>query len=47
VKAALVTNYGIATARLASKGFGSATPIAPNTTPEGRQNNRRVELVKI
>ena len=47
VKAALVADYGIAAARLASRGFGSATPVAPNTTPEGRQNNRRVELVKI
>ena len=47
VKAALVAGYGIETARLSSRGFGSATPVAPNTTPEGRQNNRRVELVKI
>ena len=46
VKAALVTDYGVAAARLASKGFGSTKPVTPNTTPEGRQNNRRVELVK-
>ena len=25
-------------------GFGSALPVAPNTTPEGRERNRRVEV---
>lgn len=47
VKAALVKDYGIAAARLGSKGLGSTAPIEPNATPEGRQNNRRVELVKM
>ena len=47
VKAALVADYGVAAARLTSMGFGSAKPVGTNTTPEGRQNNRRVELVKI
>lgn len=47
VKAALVADYGVAATRLGSRGLGSAAPVAPNTTPEGRQNNRRVELVKI
>ncbi|HEU4699109.1 MAG TPA: OmpA family protein, partial [Gemmatimonadales bacterium] len=46
VKAALVSTYGIDAARLAAKGFGASKPAAPNTTPEGRQTNRRVELVK-
>jgi phosphate transport system substrate-binding protein len=27
-----------------SDGFGSALPVAPNTTPEGRERNRRVEV---
>jgi len=28
-------------------GYGSTKPVGPNTTAEGRQNNRRVELVKL
>ena len=46
VMAALVEGHGIAADRLQSKGFGSSKPIATNETPQGRQNNRRVELVK-
>ncbi|MGH7632105.1 MAG: OmpA family protein [Gemmatimonadaceae bacterium] len=47
VKQFLVTSYGIDAARLETKGYGSSKPVSPNTTPEGRQNNRRVELVKL
>lgn len=47
VKGALVSDYLIDAARLESQGFGDAKPVAKNTTPEGRQNNRRVELVKL
>jgi OOP family OmpA-OmpF porin len=47
VKAALVKDYGVDAARLTSKGLGSTKPLSPNTTAEGRQNNRRVELVKV
>ncbi|MBA3478489.1 MAG: hypothetical protein H0T52_08850 [Lautropia sp.] len=38
-------------ARLTTSGFGKAKPVAPNTRsdgsddPEGRQKNRRVEIV--
>lgn len=28
-----------------SRGFGKTEPIASNDTPEGRQQNRRVELI--
>jgi outer membrane protein OmpA-like peptidoglycan-associated protein len=28
-----------------SRGFGKTKPVASNDTPEGRQQNRRVELV--
>ena len=30
--------------RLSSQGFGLERPIDTNDTPEGRQNNRRVEF---
>lgn len=47
VKAYMVSTYQIDTARLQSKGFGESKPVDTNNTPEGRQNNRRVELVKL
>lgn len=37
---------GIAAARLTTKGFGKLKPVVPNTTAEGKANNRRVEFVK-
>jgi OmpA-OmpF porin, OOP family len=46
VKQFIVSTYGIDAARLKSVGYGATKPVAPNTTDEGRQNNRRVELVK-
>jgi OOP family OmpA-OmpF porin len=42
---ALVTQMGVAAARLAPQGVGPYAPVAPNTTDEGRAKNRRVELV--
>lgn len=41
----LVEEYGIAPDRLAAEGLGESNPVADNSTPEGRQQNRRVELV--
>jgi len=38
---------GVAADRLAAVGVGSLSPVAPNNTPEGRAQNRRVELVLI
>ena len=35
---------GVPRSQVTSKGFGSAVPIAPNTTAAGRAQNRRVEL---
>lgn len=36
---------GVADAAVTSRGFGKAQPVASNDTGEGRQKNRRVELV--
>jgi outer membrane protein OmpA-like peptidoglycan-associated protein len=47
VKQYLVTMSHVDAARLTTKGYGATKPIAPNTTAEGRQENRRVELVKM
>jgi outer membrane protein OmpA-like peptidoglycan-associated protein len=47
VRTALMENYGIDGGRLTGKGFGSSKPATSNDTTEGRQNNRRVELVKL
>ena len=47
VKAALTSSYGVDASRLTSKGLGATKPTTSNDTPEGRQNNRRVELVKM
>jgi len=35
---------GVESSRLKAVGFGETSPIVPNTTPEGRQQNRRVEV---
>lgn len=42
----LVSRYGIASSRLSGHGVGFLSPVAPNTTDEGRKLNRRVELVR-
>ncbi len=43
---ALVNEYGIAAERLAGKGAGPLCPIGSNKNENGRQLNRRVELVE-
>ncbi|MGB3618753.1 MAG: OmpA family protein, partial [Catalinimonas sp.] len=35
---------GVPAGRLSSKGYGESEPAATNSTPEGRQQNRRVEM---
>jgi len=44
---ALVTNFGIAENRLQARGVGELVPVATNRAKEGRQLNRRVELVEM
>ena len=43
VKKFLIT-LGCDSKKLVTVGYGKNKPIAPNTTPEGRQQNRRVEF---
>jgi outer membrane protein OmpA-like peptidoglycan-associated protein len=43
---ALVSQHGIAAARLKGHGVGPLAPVASNDSDEGRAKNRRVELVK-
>jgi outer membrane protein OmpA-like peptidoglycan-associated protein len=40
-----LTQEGMATGSVTTKGFGKTQPVASNDTSEGRQLNRRVELV--
>jgi outer membrane protein OmpA-like peptidoglycan-associated protein len=40
-----LANQNIPAASMTSHGFGKTQPIASNDTPEGRQQNRRVELI--
>jgi outer membrane protein OmpA-like peptidoglycan-associated protein len=40
-----LTQQGMAAGSVSSKGFGKAQPVASNDTAQGRQLNRRVELV--
>jgi len=46
VKTYLV-NKGIAASRIGTKGLGPDKPVAPNTTDEGKQKNRRIEFVRV
>jgi outer membrane protein OmpA-like peptidoglycan-associated protein len=40
-----LTQQGMAGGSVTAKGFGKTEPVATNATAEGRQQNRRVELV--
>lgn len=39
-----LVSMGVAAERIVAKGLGPLQPVADNETPEGRQQNRRVEL---
>lgn len=47
VRQYLVDTYKVAAERLQSRGYGESKPIDANTTPEGKANNRRVELSRL
>lgn len=44
---AWLVSQGIDASRIETAGFGDSKPAADNTTAEGRQQNRRVELVRL
>jgi outer membrane protein OmpA-like peptidoglycan-associated protein len=46
VKAVLVAEHGAAADRINTQGLGDTKPSQPNTTANGRAQNRRVEIVK-
>jgi OmpA-OmpF porin, OOP family len=40
-----VANKTLPSDRIRSAGYGPERPLAPNTTPEGRAINRRIDVV--
>lgn len=42
-----LVSQGIDASRIEAVGYGSERPIATNTTPEGRQQNRRIEAIQL
>jgi len=46
VKSALVNIYGISSGRLTTDGKGESTPVAENSSADGKAQNRRVEFIK-
>lgn len=42
--AGALMGFGVQSARIATRGFGFTSPVASNDTPEGRAQNRRVEI---
>jgi len=47
IKTYLVQHFHLAPERILAVGYGSTKPIASNDTPEGRSQNRRVEVVNL
>ncbi len=47
VKNALTTEFAIEASRMETDGKGMSVPVSPNTTNEGKANNRRVEFIKL
>lgn len=47
VKNSLSKDFDIDASRMETDGKGASEPSSPNTTPEGKANNRRVEFIKL
>ena len=43
----LILRYGFAPARLSAAGYAEYHPVAGNDTPEGRSQNRRVDIIVL
>jgi outer membrane protein OmpA-like peptidoglycan-associated protein len=43
----LNSEFGIADKRMETDGNGEKEPMSSNDTPEGKANNRRVELIRL
>jgi outer membrane protein OmpA-like peptidoglycan-associated protein len=44
---AYLARKGVTPARMVARGYGASNYVATNTTPDGRAQNRRVELHKL
>jgi len=42
-----ITSFGVNQERIEAKGFGSALPVAPNSTNANRAKNRRVQIILV
>ena len=47
VRTRLIEGHGVSAAQLDAEGVGYLSPISPNSTPAGRDVNRRVEAVLL
>ena len=47
VRDRLIERHGVPAEQLEAHGTGYLAPVAPNTTAEGREANRRVEAVLL
>lgn len=47
VKTILIKEFDIKASQLETEGKGESSPVADNSSPEGKAKNRRVELVKM
>ena len=42
--ASYLSSHGVSSVRMATRGYGEMQPIASNETPDGKAQNRRVEI---
>jgi OOP family OmpA-OmpF porin len=47
VKASLIKEFEIDKSRMETDGKGESEPVAPNTSLEGKAQNRRVDFIKL